>query len=73
MKLYEYQRSSSLANLGLSHSDSIFSNFFSSIAARPTKANFHVEPPWDEETKHRSNGLGHITKMASMPIYGKKL
>ena len=31
MKLYEYQRSRSLTDLGPSHSDSIFLNFFSSI------------------------------------------
>ena len=33
MKLYEYQRSRSFIDLGPKHSDSIFVNFFSSIAA----------------------------------------
>ena len=28
---------------------------------------------WNEGTKVCSNGLGHITKMAAMPIYGKNL
>ena len=34
---------------------------------------FHVEPPWDGGTKVCSNGPGHMTKMAAMPIYGKNL
>ena len=32
-----------------------------------------MEPPWDRGTKVCSNGPGHMTKMASMPIYGKNL
>ena len=28
-----------------------------------------MEPPWKEETKFYSNGPGHMTKMASTPIY----
>ena len=73
MKLYEYQRSRSFTDLGSSHSDSVFSNFFSSKTARPIEAKFHVEPPWDGGTKNRSNGLDHMTKAAAMPIYGKNL
>ena len=34
---------------------------------------FHVEPQWDRGTKCCSNGLGHMTKMAAMPIYGKNM
>ena len=37
------------------------------------KAKFHVEPPWDEGMKDSSNGPGHVTNMAAMPIYGKNL
>ena len=33
------------------------------------EAKFHMEPPWDRGTKVCSNGLGHMTKMAIMPIY----
>ena len=33
------------------HSDSTFSNFFSLETAGPMEAKFHVEPPWDGETK----------------------
>ena len=32
-----------------------------------------MEPPWDGGTKVCSNGPGHMTKMATMPIYGKNL
>ena len=51
---------------------SIFSNIFSSETTGPIEAKFHVEPPWDGGTKFYSNGLGHMTKMAAMPIYDKK-
>ena len=46
---------------------STFSNI-SSETAGPIEAKFHMEPPWDEVC---SNGPGHMTKMAAMPIYGK--
>ena len=42
---------------------------FSSITTRPIEAKFHVEPPWNGGTKVSSTGLGHMTKMAAMPIY----
>ena len=32
-----------------------------------------MESPWDEGTKVCSNGPGHMTKKADMPIYGKNL
>ena len=32
-----------------------------------------MELPWDGGTKVCSNGPGHMTKMATMPIYGKNL
>ena len=54
------------------HSDSTFSNLFSLETARLIEANFHVGPPWDRGMKICSNGPGHMTKMATMPIYGKK-
>ena len=73
MKLYEYQRSRPLIDLGSDPTDSIFLNFFSSVTTRPIEATFNVEPPRDEGTKANSNGTGHMTKMATMPIYGKNL
>ena len=48
-----------------------FSNVFSSETARPIKAKFYVEPPWEGGTKVYINGPGHMTKMAAMPLYGK--
>ena len=32
-----------------------------------------MEPPWNLGTKVFSNGPGHMTKMATMTIYGKNL
>ena len=49
-----------------------FSNVFSSGTTGPIEVKFHVEPPWDGGTKVCIWGLGHMTKMAAMPIYGKK-
>ena len=50
---------------------STISYVFSSETAWPIKAKFYVKPPWEEGTKVCINGPGHMTKMASMPIYGK--
>ena len=49
-----------------------FSNVFPSETTGPIEAKFYAEPPWDGGTKVCSNGTGHMTKMAAMPIYGKK-
>ena len=48
-----------------------FSNIFSSETAWPIKAKFCVEPPWERGTKVYVNGPGHMTKLATTPIYGK--
>ena len=50
-----------------------FSNIFFSETAWPIKAKFCVEPPWEGGTKVCINGPGHMTKMATTPIYGKNL
>ena len=39
----------------------------------PIEAKFHVKAQWDRRTKICSNGPGHLTKMAAMPIYGKNM
>ena len=52
---------------------STFSNIFSSEITGPIEDKFHMEPPWVGGTKVCSNGPGHMTKMAAMPIYGKNL
>ena len=51
MKLCEYQRSMLLTDLGPTHSDSMFSNFFFSIIVKPIRAKFHVALPLDGECK----------------------
>ena len=47
---------------------STFSNIFSSDTAAQIEVKFHVEHPWDGGMKVCSQGPGHITKMAQMPI-----
>ena len=69
--LHEYQCQGHSVTLVQGHSDSTFSNFFSLETAKPIEAKFHMEPPYGRGTKYYSNGPGHLTKMASMPIYGK--
>ena len=39
----------------------------------PIEAKFHVEPLLDGGTKVCSNGPGHITRTAAMPVDGKNL
>ena len=46
------------------------SKIFSETAG-PIKAKFYVEPPWVGGTIFCSRHLGHMTKMAATPIYGK--
>ena len=58
---------------GVRHCRSPFSNNFFSETALPIKAKIYVEPPLEGGTKVCMNGLGHMTKMAAMPIYGKNL
>ena len=48
-------------------------NFFFLEPPRSIEAKFYVEPPWDRVMKASTNGLCHVTNMAVMPIYGKKL
>ena len=49
------------------------SKIFFSETAGPIKAKFYVEPPWVGGTKFCSRHLGHMTKMAATPIYGKNI
>ena len=58
-----------VTDLGPSHSDLVFSNFFTSITAKTIKAKFHMKPSWDGQTKMCLNGLGDM--IAAMPVYGK--
>ena len=69
MKLNEYQRSRSFFDLG---NRSLRSrNFFSdTIGSFETK--FGMKVYWRMGMKIYINELGHMTKMAAMPIYSKK-
>ena len=73
MNPYEYRRSRSFIDLGPGLSDSTFSDFFSLETARLIEIKFHVDHPWDGGMKVCSNDPGHMTKMATMPIYGKNI
>ena len=73
MNLDEYQRSRSFIDLG---TRSLRFNIFKFLfleTAWPIESKFYVEPPWDGGTKVWANGLGHMTRMAPMPIYCKNL
>ena len=62
MKQYEYQRSRSFIDLGPGHSDSVVSNFFSSITSRLIEAKVHGALPWDGGMVVSSIGSSHMTK-----------
>ena len=46
------------------------SNDFSTETTGPIATKFHIQP---SGKKNCSNGLGHMTNMAAMPVYGKNL
>ena len=48
-------------------------NIFSSETTGPVKVKFHMKHLWDRAMKICSTGLGLMTKMADMAIYGKNL
>ena len=48
-----------------------FSKIFFSETAWPIKAKFYMKHLWEGGTNVYINNLGHMTKMAAMPIYGK--
>ena len=73
MNLYEYQRPRPFIDLGPRSLRVTFLNFFSLETAKPIEAKFHVKPAWDKGMEVSSNGLGHMTNMAAMSIYGKNL
>ena len=49
----------------------IYENLVFSQIICPIEFKFHVKTPYDMIAKIYSKHLGHITKMAAMPIYGK--
>ena len=55
------------------HLPSTISNDFSSETTGSIATKFHIQPPGPLGKKNSSNGLGYMTNMAAMPIYGKNL
>ena len=55
------------------NSPSTILNDFSSETTGRIATKFHIQPPGPVGKKRCSNGLGHMTNMAAMPIYGKNL
>ena len=49
------------------------SNVFISETTGPIATKFHKQPPGPLGKKSCLNGLGHMTYMTAMPIYGKNL
>ena len=63
-----------LLTLVQGHSDSTFSNlFFFLETAKLIEAKFQMERPWDRGTKVCSNGPGHMTSTAAIPMFDKNL
>ena len=50
---------------------STFSNIFFSETTKPTELKCHMETPKNGRMKVCPNGPGHMTNMATTPIYGK--
>ena len=46
-------------------------NIVSSDTMRPIELKFHMKTPYDRLAKIYTICSGHMTKMATMPIYGK--
>ena len=73
MNLYEYQRSMSFIDLG---PRSLRFNIFKLLFLRNSWSDWSqisCGSSMDEGTKACSNGPGHMTKMAAMPIFGKNM
>ena len=60
--------SAKVAHIGV---PSTHQNIVSSETTRPFELKFHVKTPYDRLAKIFTNCTGHMTKMATMPIYGK--
>ena len=46
-------------------------NIVFSETTRPIELKFHINTPYDRFVKIYTNCTGHMTKMATTPIYGK--
>ena len=62
--------SAKVAHIGV---PSTHQNIVSSETTRPFELKFHMRTPYDRLAKIYTNCTGHMTKMATTPIYGKTL
>ena len=75
MAINKFQRSrltfyfsSKVSHIGISPTHL---NIVSSETTRPIEIKFHMKTPYDRLAKIYTNCTCHMTKMATMPIYGK--
>ena len=75
MAINKFQRSrltfnfsAKVAHIGV---PSTHQNIVSSETTRPFELKFHMKTPYDRLVKICTNCTGHMTKMATTPIYGK--
>ena len=52
---------------------SIYKNIVFSQTVCPIELKFYVKTPYDKSAKLYTKYVGHMTKMATTPIYGKNL
>ena len=60
--------SAKVAHIGV---PSTHQNIVSSETIRPIELKFHMKTPYDRLAQIYFNCTGHMTEMATMPIYGK--
>ena len=75
MAINKFQRSwltfnfsAKVAHIGV---PSTHQDIVSSETIRPFELKFHIKNPYDKLVKIYTNCNGHMTKMATTPIYGK--
>ena len=75
MAINKFQRSrltfnfsAKVAHIGV---PSTHENIVSSDTTRPIELKFHMKTPNERLVKNYTNCTGHMTKMATTPIYGK--
>ena len=65
---FNFNFSAKVAHIGV---PSTHQNIVSSETTRPFELKFHMKTPYDRLAKTYTNCTGHMTKMATTPIYGK--
>ena len=71
MAINKFQRSRLTFNFSAKVASTYY-NIVSSETIRPIELKFHMKTPYDRLAKIYTNCTGHMTKMATTPIYGKK-